>query len=55
MFVMFVEGAGDVYFPGGDRVGPFVGGVATPQRLNEQRRRRNLTVEMLLALLLLNL
>ena len=55
VFVMFVERVGDVDFPGGDGVGSFVGGIAAPQRLDEQRRRRNLTIEMLLTLLLLNL
>ena len=55
MFVVLIERASDVNFPGSDGIGSFVGGVAAPQRLDEERSGRNLTVKMLLALLLLNL
>jgi hypothetical protein len=44
-----------VYFPRGGRIKVRVGGVAAPEALDEQRRRRDLAVEMFLPLLLLHL
>jgi len=44
-----------VRFPGGQRRGILVGGVAAPQRLDEHRRRTFPSREMFLSLLLLHL